>query len=169
MPIPYQIQPQLADPTQAAYFGVLEDHLLFLGGLLVVDETGQPTEFLYSWVQVPGGILWPRVPMQRAATARLFHDLADHCRQKVACVLLTGPCAEADFVAEALRPQIPVLKVSVPAGGRPTAAMVPAGDPDPTVRKLVQSLTNLQILAEPFARIEAALREVLQSGQVARS
>ncbi|MFQ3586461.1 MAG: hypothetical protein SNJ74_09215 [Fimbriimonadaceae bacterium] len=168
MPIPYKIEPEVADPALAAYFGVVEDRYLFVGGLLVVDSFGQPVEFLYSSVQVPGGILWPRQTVQRAATARLFHDLADHCQPTVACVLLTGPCAEEDFVNQILKPEVPVLKIDASAGGSPTGATVLSGNPGPEVRELIQSLTDLQILAEPFARIEAALREVLPSRPVAR-
>jgi hypothetical protein len=150
-----------------------------LGGLLQVNARGEPVEFTFGAVQVPGGPLWRAGDAERGGMRSLAISMFQTSQRSPLLLLCLAREIPPALFRDELQLVVPVCRLA--AGD--DAAKLRASDDEidestsqPTIhlfwrpgppsaespaRRLVDSLAQRGLLLEPFDRIPAGLREAL--------
>ncbi len=177
MGIPFRASEASADGL-AAFLRVIPfpEGTGYDGALFVMSGNGEPVEFCFSSVETPRTALWRKKDLVRRAAVELARSLMNACRSSPVLVLARAEEVGPDVLSGALELSIPVCRVAR-ALDLSTAAPdeheeIPAGDGlhlfwsvEPpghgeATRRLIDGLLTSGLLAEPFDRAEAGLREV---------
>ena len=179
MTVPFRDAAELEAGGTAAYLRVTPGRSRSerLGGLLQVNAKGDPVEFTFSTVQVPGGPLWRAGEAERSGLRSLTISLFT-ASQRSPLLLL---CLAREFPPELFRDELEVLLPICRLAAEGDVAQLDRGEiaeqaVEPTVhlfwrpgppapesppRRLLDSLARRGLLLEPFDRIPAGLREAL--------
>ena len=179
MTVPFRDAAELEAGGTAAYLRVTPGRTRSerLGGLLQVNAKGDPVEFTFSTVQVPGGPLWRAGEAERSGLRSLTISLFT-ASQRSPLLLL---CLAREFPPELFRDELEVLLPICRLAAEGDVAQLDRGEiaeqaVEPTVhlfwrpgppapesppRRLLDSLARRGLLLEPFDRIPAGLREAL--------
>jgi len=179
MTVPFRDAAELEAGGTAAYLRVTPGRTRSerLGGLLQVNAKGDPVEFTFSTVQVPGGPLWRAGEAERSGLRSLTISLFT-ASQRSPMLLL---CLAREFPPELFRDELEVLLPICRLAAEGDVAQLDRGEiaeqaVEPTVhlfwrpgppapesppRRLLDSLGRRGLLLEPFDRIPAGLREAL--------
>lgn len=169
MAIPYRPLAKAATASLAAYLEVVWDRQSgrFLGGLLVADGCGRPVEFVHNYADAPSGLLWAESEVRRVAVQAIVHGLFDACGKSPALLFGRDALGSTRYCGEELSPSIPFAIVTSGESDGQVALAWTSQPPAPgTVASgLLDELKRRDLLSEPFARVERALREVyLETG-----
>jgi len=148
-----------------------------LGGLLQVNARGEPVEFTFSTVQVPGGALWRAGEAERGGLRSLTISLFQASKRSPLLVLCLAREFPPELFRDELEVQLPVCRLAAEGdvaeldGGEvaeqttePTVHLFWRPGPpsrESPARRLLDSLARRGLLLEPFERIPAGLREAL--------
>ena len=179
MTVPFRDAAELEAGGTAAYLRVTPGRTRSerLGGLLQVNARGEPVEFTFSSVQIPGGALWKAGQAERSGLRSLTVSLFQ-ASQRSPLLLL---CLAREFPLELFRDELQVLLPVCRLAAEGNVAELDRGEiaeqaADPTVhlfwrsgppapespaRRLLDCLARRGLLLEPFERIPAGLREAL--------
>jgi hypothetical protein len=164
------------DSLAAGFIRILRDpDGGFDGALFVMNAKGEPLEFVFSRVNTPRTVLWRPHDLKRRAARELVAALFNAATSRPTVVFAKADEIDPGFFAGEVQTQVPTCRVahqmaSVATGpsehgedldeaqlhllwslGRPDE-----GSPE---RILVERLQSAGLLAEPFDRAEAGLRE----------
>ena len=180
MPIPFSDGDESDTLGSAAYLKLesSSDNACCLGGLLVITARGEPLEFGYNRVRVPQPCLWRAADLRRHVQRRLIASLLSVCSQQPRLLLCLESEVTSSLFEQDIELEIAVARIGVAI---PTARRVdtqtgevyeelteplqvawqpaPPDDGSPE-RALFEHLAARALLAEPFERVVAGLREV---------
>lgn len=165
MPVPYQRREQRGGtPYSAGYIDViwLSPARTFFGGLLLIDRTGQPYEFVHNKLEAPSGFLWPAEQVRRMGVAALCHSLFEACRREPELLVCRESLGPPEYCKTEIAPSVPFAQVSPPRDGTPATWTWVNDPPRPAMpaQALSEALQTCGLMLEPFERIRLGLREV---------
>jgi hypothetical protein len=145
------------------------------GALFVMDPTGEPVEFVYSRVETPRTILWRPQDLRRRAARELTSALFSVATSRPLIVFARADEVDPGFFAAELQTPVATCRVAPQRAPASTGADEQGEDVDAAElhllwssgrpangspeRALVDRLRAAGLLAEPFDRAEAGLRE----------
>jgi hypothetical protein len=164
------------DSRAAAFLRVIRDEAGGYDGVLfVMNAKGEPLEFVYSRIETPRTVLWRRHDLKRRAARELTRALFGAATSRPSVIFAKADEVEPGFFATEMETPVATCRVasqmaSVSTGreerGEDMDAeglhlLWPSGSPQEgsPERALVESLQSAGLLAEPFERAEAGLRE----------
>jgi len=179
--IPFRDAAELEAGGTAAYFRLISGRTRSerLGGLLQVNAKGEPVEFTFGTVEVPGGPLWKAGAAERGGMRSLAISLFQTSQRSPLLLLCLAREVPAELFRDEIQVVLPVCRLAAGADvaqldvsegeiEEPTAEPTihlfwRPGPPPPEspARRLVDSLARRGMLLEPFDRIPAGLREAL--------
>ncbi len=184
MPIPF-VDTDDSDQLGSAAYLKLErsvDNGCCLGALFVISARGEPLEFGYNRLRVPGPHLWRRADLERYIERRLAISLLSVCSQQPRLLLCLANEVTARLFSRGLLLEVPVARIAEPRlaarqvdtttgeilaepAPRPHIDWQPAA---PEVgsfeQRLFEHLSTHDLLLEPFQRATVGLQEVYGSG-----
>lgn len=177
--IPFRDAAELEAGGTAAYLRLIpgRNKSERLGGLLQVNAKGEPVEFTFGTVQVPGGPLWRARDAERGGTRNLTISLFQTSQRSPLLLMCLANEVPPELFRDDIQVVLPVCRIAsggdfapLDAGEVEEPAAEPAihlfwrpGKPPPEspARRLVDSLARRGLLLEPFDRIPAGLHEAL--------
>jgi hypothetical protein len=175
--IPFRDSAELEAGGTAAYLRLMPGRTKSerLGGLLQVNAKGEPVEFTFGAVQIPGGPLWRAGDAERGGMRSLTVSLFQTSQRSPLLLLCLAREVPPDLFRDEIQVILPVCRLA--AGGDATnleEGEVKESSAEPTVhlfwrpgspapespaRRLVDALARRGLLLEPFDRIPPGLRE----------
>ncbi len=164
MGIPYRPSPRSVAGSAAAYVRLifLKDNREVLGGLLVVDNRGQPLEFVHASLSAPAGFLWPEATVRNISASEICHALFEACTRVPDILLCEPDLGDMSFCREELAPSIPFAMARPSASAEPAELIWINERPSHQMKAhhLAEELVNRGFLTEPFERIQRGLEEL---------
>jgi len=136
------------------------------GALFLVNARGEPIDFAFSRIDVPGSFLWRTGESKRHSVANLATVLFNACPKTPAVMLCRAEEVDARIFTDDLRVEIPLCRVAE-ASDNPYSAsesiealadglhlfwVNQQPQPDSPARQLVAALQDFQLITEPFER-----------------
>jgi hypothetical protein len=179
MTVPFRDAAELEAGGTAAYLRVTPGRTSSerMGGLLQVNAKGEPVEFTFSTVQVPGGALWRAGEAERSGVRSLMTSLFQATQRSPLLLLCLAREVPPELFRDELEVLLPVCRLAAEGdvaqldrgevaeqAHEPSVHLFwrpgpPASESPP--RRLLDSLARRGLLLEPFERIPAGLREAL--------
>ena len=165
-----------ADTHAAGFLRVIRDAAGgYDGALFVMDPSGEPVEFVYSRVETPRTVLWRPQDLRRRAARELTSALFSVATSRPLVVFAKADEVDPGFFAGELQTPVATCRVAAQMAPLSTGADEQGEDVDAAElhllwssgrpaggspeRTLVDRLRAAGLLAEPFERAEAGLRE----------
>ncbi len=179
MSVPFRDAAELEAGGSAAFLRVTggRSKSELLGGLLQINAKGEPVEFTFSTVQVPGGPLWRAGDAERSGLRSLTSSLFQASQRSPLLLLCLAREIPPDLFRDEIEVLVPVCRLAAEGDvaqlDHAEVAEQPADStihlfwrpqPPPAespARRLVDALARRSLLLEPFERIPAGLRETL--------
>src|SRR5439155_1572241 len=123
MPVPYRKTPKSAASPCAAYLDViwLRSTRTFYGAILIIDNRGQPLEFVHNTLIAPAGFLWPEEHVRSLGVASLCHSLFDACQREPELLISRESLGSPAYCKTEIAPAIPFAQVVESNNGTPAA------------------------------------------------
>lgn len=144
------------------------------GCLFCVNARGEPIDFSFSRIDVPGSFLWRAGDTKRRSVAALAKALFEACSKTPTLLLAQANEAPAHVFVEDLAIRLPLCRVAgvdaethAPTDSvellSDTSHLFWIGDPPPLdspARRLLEALNARRLATEPFKRAAVGLDEV---------
>jgi hypothetical protein len=176
-PIPYN-NPEPPPLSGIAAFLKIEsvDSTIYRGALLLINSLGEPRGFTYNQVEIPFPFLWPKSDLLHRLYITLITSLFDVCAEQPNLLLYLENEIPPDFFSRQLLLSMPHAAVQIQVGNAPESGAeqrLPETDPQCQViwgdsepeessleKILAHQLSKRGLIAEPFIRATAGLKEV---------
>ncbi len=147
------------------------------GALLVIDARGEPRDFTFTRVDLGAAFLWRAGDARRRAVAALTKALFSAVAEAPVLLLALAQEAPPQVFTEDIESAVPLVRVAegakaVQVGESPEALgeslqlfwATPPPMHDTAARRLLDTLSQRDLLLEPFERAGAGLAEAYRTG-----
>ncbi len=182
MAVPYRVAGEIAELGLAGFLRIEQKGAIFRGALFMINCHGEPEEFTYTSVQIPGTFLWNKNEIARSAARRVVTSLFSLCPQAPRLIFCLGAEIGSHIFCEEIETEVPTCRIIPGAEGcRPhekeTQQNVPRHPglqllwcPSPPAKgsmeaRLLEKLSERDLLIEPFERILKGLAEVFDKSE----
>ncbi|MDO8691002.1 MAG: hypothetical protein Q7R39_13490 [Dehalococcoidia bacterium] len=184
MPVPFRDADDIQELGAAGYLRIdpLPDGSRVRGSLFLVNARGEPLEFTYNSVDIPGTFLWRQDDVRKSAVRTLVTSLFATCSKVPIFILCFADEVYHELFSKEIALSIPVCRIASFAKAVPHSKLEvedTVEQPEPThlfwfpgkpadqslERRLVDRLASGGLLTEPLERALVGLREVYPSEQ----
>ena len=144
------------------------------GAFFLVSSRGEPLDFLFTRINVQNSFLWHEGDARRNAVASIIKALFQSCNKTPNLILALAEEVPPKVFADDIMVDVPLCRIStsdVPVQAlsedfeslNETINLIwvsPRPDQESDTRRLLEALSERQILLEPFERANVGLEEV---------
>lgn len=179
MPIPFRDLNEDENTGVVGYLRFVDepDGKGMRGALFVISTRGEPLDFSFTRIDVHGGFLWRAGESRRQAVTALTKSLFQSAGRTPAVIISLADEVPPRVFTEDIEVQVPICRV-VTTEMTPQAASeehesvsdsldlfwaTGRPPPDSSAGKIIESLSDRQLLLEPFERALIGLEEAFSS------
>ena len=176
MPVPFRDLTESDSPGFAGFLRFKEEvsGKGMQGAFFLVSSRGDPLDFIFTRINVHNSFLWHEGDARRNAVAAIIKALFQGSNKTPDLILALAEEVPPQVFADDIRVDIPLCRIS--ASDTPVQALSedfeslsetinliwvsPRPDQESDTRRLLEALSQRQILLEPFERAIVGLEEV---------